>query len=210
MLVAGLTGGTASGKSAVAKILSECGAEIIDADTVCRRLVEPGKPAWREIVSVFGKNVLESGGSIDRKKLGGIIFHDPEKREALNSILHPKVIDEEWRIIARMEQDKPEALVIVNAALLIESGNYRDVDTVIMVVAEEETMIRRMVNRDGLSREEALMRLKAQMPTKEKIKFADHIVRNDGTPDELRAKVLDLYMVLKEIGNYENYRENNN
>lgn len=200
MLIIGLTGGIASGKNSVSTILAEFGARIIDADIICRELVEPGKPAWREIVSTFGRDVLKKNNEINRKKLGEIIFNAPEKRDLLNSILHPRAIREEWRRIARIERDEPDALVVVNAALLIESGNYRDVDRVVVVAAEGETMIRRMMKRDGVSRDEAILRINAQMPMDEKIKHADYIIENNGSMEELRGKVIELYRALRGRG----------
>ena len=199
MLVIGLTGGIASGKDTVAGILRELGARVIDADVISRELVEPGKPAWHAIVGAFGRDILDEKEEIDRRKLADIVFRDSEKRALLNAIMHPKVIEEEWRRIGRIEWDEPDALVVVNAALLIETGNYRDVDVVVVVAAEEEKMIRRMMERDGLTREEAVLRLKAQLPIGEKVKFADYVIDNNGSLEELREKVIKLYEKLRKI-----------
>jgi dephospho-CoA kinase len=197
MLVLGLTGGIASGKNSVAAKLKELGAEIIDADLICRELVEPEKPAWREIVGSFGKEVLGSDGLINRKKLGKAVFKDSKKRELLNSILHPKVMEEEWRLIAELKKKKSDAIVVVNAALLIESGNYRDVDKVVVVVTSEKKMVKRLIARDGLTEEEARLRVRAQMPSDEKLKYADYVIDNNGTIDELNDKVIELHGILQ-------------
>ena len=199
MLLVGLTGGIASGKNSVAKILSEYGARIIDADIICRELVEKDQPAFREIVHFFGNDILLKDGNLDRKKLGKIVFEDKEKRKVLNSIIHPKVIAEEMRLAKSIEEEDPHALVIVNAALLIESGNQNNVDKVLLVGATEDLIINRIVKRDGLTRNEAKLRIQSQLPFKEKIKHAHYVIENNGTFSELRHKVEGIYKELKPL-----------
>ncbi len=197
MLTIGLTGGIAAGKDSVAQILETQGAEIIDADKIARKLLEPGQAAFDKVVSAFGRDILDFEGSIDRKILADIVFKDETKREDLNSILHPAIIDEEWNKVLAVKRRNPEAIAVINAALLIESGNYKDVDKVILVVANEALVIKRLMERDGLSREEALSRIASQMPEDEKRNYADYIIENNGSLEELRKKVRQLFKALK-------------
>ena len=197
MLLAGLTGGIASGKNSVASLLEGLGAKVIDADVLSRELVEKGRPALQEIVDAFGPAVIKADGSLDRKALGEIIFEDDEKRGLLNSILHPKILEEEKRRICLIKKEAPESIVIVNAALLIESGNYKSVDAVVVVSADEDIVLKRLELRDGLSPQKSRLRIQAQAPISEKIKYADFVVENNATMEELKEKVLKLYGELK-------------
>lgn len=197
MLIVGLTGGIASGKNSVAKQFLEFGAFIIDADLVARVLVVPGSEAWHEIVNTFGQEIVDERDEIDRGKLGKIIFTNPTKREKLNKILHPKIIAQEWKEVSKIKETNPEALIIINAALLIESGSYKDVDTVILLSSEKKTAIQRIVARDGLSEEEALARFNSQMSLSAKKKYADFIIENDGSLEDLKKKVVTLTRKLK-------------
>ena len=197
MLLAGLTGGIASGKNSVAAMLEKLGVKVIDADLLSRELVEKGTPAWQEIVDSFGASVVNADGSLKRKALGEIVFADDEKRELLNSILHPRIIEEERRRIGLIEKDAPFSIVIVNAALLIESGNYKEMDKVIVISADEDAVIKRLALRDGLSPDESLLRIKAQSSIGEKLKYADFVVENNGTMEELKEKIVKLYGELK-------------
>ncbi|MEQ2129838.1 dephospho-CoA kinase [Caldanaerobacter subterraneus KAk] len=176
MRVVGLTGGIGSGKSTVSGILAKLGAKIIDADLVSREIMEKGKEAYNEIVDCFGKEILDKEGNIDRKKLGSIVFSDKEKLKRLNEITHPKIIDKIKKMIEE-EKDK-DKVIVIDAALLIETGLYKLVDEVWLVVVDIDTQIRRVMERDGFSCEEALKRIKSQMPLEEKIKYADFIINN--------------------------------
>ena len=181
----------------MAAILKRLGAKLIDADLLSRELVEKGMPAWQEIVNTFGSAVIKADGSLDRKALGEIVFADDEKRELLNSILHPKIIEEERRRIGLIEKDAPDSIIVVNAALLIESANYKSMDTVIVVTADEDTILKRLALRDGLSPAEGRLRIKAQSSISEKLKYADFVVENNGMREELKEKVAKLYGELK-------------
>ena len=192
MLTMGLTGGIAAGKNSVAKILEGLGAFIIDADITSRELVKAGSCAWKEIVHAFGREILDGKGEIDRKKLGKTVFKNSKKRAILNKILHPKIIEEEWKKVSRVGEKNPDSLIVINAALLIESGNYKDVDIVVLVSAKEDTMIERMMMRDNFSKEEAMSRLNAQMPIKDKQKYADYVIENDGSLEDLKNKIWQL------------------
>ncbi|MEW9081456.1 dephospho-CoA kinase [Caldanaerobacter subterraneus] len=176
MRVVGLTGGIGSGKSTVSEILAKLGAKIIDADLVSREIMEKGKEAYNEIVDCFGKEILDKEGNIDRKKLGSIVFSDKEKLKRLNEITHPKIIDKIKKMIEE-EKDK-DKVIVIDAALLIETGLYKLVDEVWLVVVDIDTQIKRVMERDGFSCEEALKRIKSQMPLEEKIKYADFIINN--------------------------------
>ncbi|MDI3518628.1 MAG: dephospho-CoA kinase [Caldanaerobacter sp.] len=176
MRVVGLTGGIGSGKSTVSGILAKLGAKIIDADLVSREIMEKGKEAYNEIVDCFGKEILDKEGNIDRKKLGSIVFSDKEKLKRLNEITHPKIIDKIKKMIEE-EKDK-DKVIVIDAALLIETGLYKLVDEVWLVVVDIDTQIKRVMERDGFSYEEALKRIKSQMPLEEKIKYADFIINN--------------------------------
>lgn len=188
-----------SGKSLAAEMLKELGAHLIDADEICRSLVEPGKPAWSEIVELFVEKILHQDKTLDRGKIADIIFNDPCKKKALEKILHPRVFSEEQRIFANIRKREKGALVIVNASLLIESGNYKKMDKVAVVACDEETQIRRIVEKGVFSGEDAKKRIKTQMGLKEKLKYADYIIENNSTIEELRAKVEILYRDLKKL-----------
>lgn len=198
-LLAGLTGGIGAGKSTVSTILRKLGARIIDADLICRELVEPGKSAWQEIVDTFGKGILAPDNTLDRKKMAGLVFSDPEKKSKLEGILHPRVFEEEQRLYRSFSDEDPGTVAILDAALLIESGNYRKVDKVILVTCGEEERIRRVVARGNVTRDEVARRLANQMPDSEKIPLADYVLENDFSIEELEKNVGQLYGELKRL-----------
>lgn len=195
MVIIGLTGGIASGKSSVSRILADLGAVIIDADHTARQVVRPGEPAWHEIRRVFGAGVLKPDGQLDRAGLGAIVFADPKARRKLNDIVHPRVIGQIEKEISR-ERDRGSRVVIVDAPLLLETGMEGMVDQVWVVAVTEETQIQRLMARDGLNREEACQRIKSQMPLAEKLQKADRIIDNNGSPAETREQVLGLWTTL--------------
>jgi len=196
-LLAGLTGGMGSGKTTVGKLFKASGAHVLDADGICRSLVEPGKPAWQEIIDLLGNGILRDDQTLDRKKIADIVFNDPQKKKALEAILHPRVMEEEQAIYKDILKDDPGALVIIDAALLIESGNYRKVNKVIVIACDEETQIHRIMAQNTFSREDAQRRLQQQMPLEEKIKIADYVLHNDSGLSELKEKVEVLFHQLK-------------
>lgn len=198
MLIVGLTGGYASGKSTVAKMFVELGAVLIDADQLAREVVEPVKAAWFEIVAHFGKGILLENREIDRKALGEIVFRDKEERERLNAIVHPKVLEEELRAIEMIREREPDAIVILSVPLLIESGHYRHCDRIVVVTVDEETHIKRLIKRDGFSREEAIRRISAQMPLSEKVKYADFVIDNSGSLEDTESQVRNILNTLKQ------------
>jgi len=186
-----------SGKSIAGEMLNELGAHIIDADEICRSLIEPGKQAWREIVQLFGDEILVPDQTLNRKKLADIVFNDPEKKMALEGILHPKVFAEEQRIFEEISQRDKDAIVVINAPLLIESGNYRKMDKVVVVACEERVQVERIEQKGIFSGEEALKRIKTQMKLKEKLQFADYNIDNNSSVEDLRIEVKKLYQKLK-------------
>ena len=196
-LLVGLTGGMGSGKSIAGEMLNELGAHIIDADEICRSLIEPGKQAWREIVQLFGDEILLPDQTLNRKKLADIVFNDPEKKMALEGILHPKVFAEEQRIFEEISQRDKDAIVVINAPLLIESGNYRKMDKVVVVACEERVQVERIEQKGIFSGKEALKRIKTQMKLKEKLQFADYNIDNNSSVEDLRIEVKKLYQKLK-------------
>jgi len=198
-LLVGLTGGIGSGKSLAAKFFAEKGAHIIDSDQLSRELVCPGHPALKEIVDVFGEFILDPSGNLDREALAKIIFEDTEKKSALEAILHPKVIVREQEIYLNISASNPSAIVIVDAALLIESGNYMNVDKVIVVQSREEQQVQRILSRGSQSYDQAISRIKNQMSFEEKSKYADYILDNQSQVEDLREKVQEIYDKLLNI-----------
>jgi dephospho-CoA kinase len=193
MMIIGLTGNIASGKTEVAKIFEELGAKIIDADEIAREVVEPGEAAWQEIVEEFGSDILNSDGSINRKKLGGIIFNDHRKREQLNRITHPRIMTKIKETIDNYKKQNAK-LVIVEAALIVEKGGLLSlIDGLIVVSTDEETQIKRIMTRDGLQRDEALSRIESQMPISEKTKHATYIIDNSESLEETRKQVEEVW-----------------
>jgi dephospho-CoA kinase len=199
MLIVGLTGGVASGKSIVSRILKEEGAYLIDADQIARELVEPRTPTWKELIKVFGKEILQKDGSIHRKKLAAKVFSDPEQRNLLNRILHPRIKKEMGRRVKAISQRDPEAIVIFDAPLLIETGDHREMDKVIVVTSTEEQQIERFMEREGMDQEEARRIMASQIPTEEKLKVAHFVIRNEGSLGETEKRTREVFQELKRI-----------
>lgn len=196
MLVAGLTGGIATGKSTIATVFEEAGACRIDADRIAREVVRKDAPAHRDIVAHFGAEILGADGEIDRKRLAAIIFNSPAEQRALEGIVHPRVGREIDRRIARLRQQTPEALVIVDIPLLFEAGMQKGLDAVIVVYAPEPTQLDRLMARDGLTRSEARARIRAQMPIESKKALATHLIDNSGSFECARVQALEVYRQL--------------
>ena len=195
MRVVGLTGGIASGKSTVGRMFVELGARLVDADLLARQVVEPGKPAWGEIVDRFGQGVLNPDQTLNREKLGEIIFRDPAKRQVLNDITHPRIGAEMLDQIQRFQQEGA-AVVLIDAALLLESPATSWIRPVVVVAAAEEVQAERILQRDGLSREQALARIQSQMSEEERQARADFVIDNSGTLEDLRRRVEEVWIEL--------------
>ena len=196
-MLVGLTGGMGSGKTLAAKIFHERSAHIIDADSIARDLVYPNRPAWEEIVQAFGREILLKNGEIDRSLLGRIVFENSTKRKILEEILHPRVFAEEYRIYQDISKKNIKALIIVDAALLIESGNHKNMDKIVVIACNKQERIRRLLKRDTLTLKEIQKRFQSQMKIDDKIKFADYIIDNNGSVDGLEKQVERLYHELK-------------
>lgn len=189
MLNVGLTGGIASGKSTVVRMLMEKGAFVVDHDRLAHLAYEPGGPSYEAIIAGFGREVLADDGKIDRKKLGDIVFKNPGRLQDLNAIVHPVVLEGWKRRLAEIEKQNPGAIVLSDVPLLIEVGWQKKVDVVLLVHAGPEIQIKRLRKRDGYATGEARGRLAAQMPMDEKRRFADLIIENNGTLEELQKQV---------------------
>lgn len=197
MILVGLTGGVATGKTTVAKMFKQCGATVINADLLARQVVEPGKPAWRAIVKLFGKKVLNQDRSLDRQALGSIVFHNPKKRRQLEHIIHPRVAREQQRLVRRIAKRKPHAVVIYEVPLLFEAGVGKRVDKIIVVTVDRNTQIARLNKRNGLPRAEALRRISSQMSLAKKIQQADHVLNGTFLRPSLRKQVGQLFRSLR-------------
>ena len=195
----GLAGGIASGKSTVAAMLRELGAHIIDADKIGHEMLLSTSPAFPELVAAFGRGILDSAGRIDRKKLGPLVFSDPAKLQQLNRIVHPRIIERISQLAAQHCSQNPGAAVVVDAALIYETGIPGRFAKAIVAWCRPEQQIERLLAKTGLSREEAEQRISSQMPAEEKRRRADFVVDCSGSLEETRRQVEDLYPVLKQL-----------
>jgi dephospho-CoA kinase len=191
----GLTGTIASGKSTVAKLFEDCGAYTIDLDILSKSLIEKGKPAYYAIIQAFGTKILKED-DIDRKKLRNIIFNDSEKKKLLESILHPLIRNEEKKIVNHIRNKFKNPIIIVHAALLIETLSYKRYDALIVIYANETECINRLIKRDNISKELALLMLKSQLEADNKIAYANFVIDNTKDIDYLKSEVERVYNVL--------------
>jgi dephospho-CoA kinase len=195
-LLAGLTGGIATGKSTVSNMLRGLGAEIIDADLLAREVVEPGQPAWHEIVAEFGRDVVSPDRTLDRKKLGAIVFANPERRKRLEAITHPAI---RARVKARVDELAARGfagIVFYDAAILIEALGHQDMDRIVVVMTDEATQVARLRGRDGTDDAEGRRKIASQMPLAEKAKLADHVIDNSGDREATAEQVRRVFATL--------------
>jgi dephospho-CoA kinase len=197
MLRVGLTGSIGVGKSFVAGLLGELGCRLIDADEIAREVVAPGSEALKKVVSEFGSDFLQSDGTLDRAKLGALVFSDVDKRKVLNSMVHPYIIAEQDQRLREWETEDPNGIGIVDAALMIESGGYKRFDRLIVVHCRPEVQVARLMTRNNLKREEAVNRINSQMSQEEKKKFADYLVDTSDGLDEARKQTEKVYAELR-------------
>lgn len=188
MRIVGLTGGIATGKSTVARMLADRGAIVVDADAIAREVVEPGEPALDEIVAEFGPSILTPSGTLDRAALGAVVFADTARRRRLEEITHPRIRQRMAERVAAAVASAPP-LVVVDIPLLLERGGSELTQDVLLVYADRKTQLRRLIARDHLSVEDAERRLAAQMPIEEKRRLATWVIDNRGSLEETEAQV---------------------
>ena len=193
MLRVGLTGSIGVGKSFVASVFVELGCHVLDADLTAREVVMPGTAGLNAIVQEFGEDVLNTDGTLDRKRLGALIFADENRRQRLNHILHPFIIARQDEILRDWEREDPKGIGIVDAALMIESGGYKRFDKLIVVHCRPEVQLERLMLRDKLSRDEAQRRIASQMSQEEKQKFADYLIDTSDGFDPARSRTVEVY-----------------
>jgi dephospho-CoA kinase len=199
MLKVGLTGGLASGKSFVGQTLRGLGCHLIRADELGHRALDKDGAAYKDVVAEFGREILNPDGTIDRKKLGRIVFSGAEQLERLNQLVHPHVFRMQDAKIAEIAAVDPCAIVVVEAAIMIETGSQERYQKLILVVCTEEQQMERALARDGLSREEVAMRLGRQLPLAEKIRYADYVIDNSGSREATIAQTEEVYRQLKSL-----------
>ena len=200
MLKVGLTGSIGVGKSYVAGILADLGCHVLDADQTSRAVVEKGAEGLKAVVDAFGTMVLQSDGTLDRQRLGALIFADEEKRELLNSVLHPRIIAAQDEQMCQWQLKDPDGIAVVDAALIVESGGYTRFDKLIVVHCQPEVQLQRLMARDGLSREDALKRVSSQMAQAEKKKFGDYLIDTSGGFEDTRRQTTKVYEELTQLG----------
>jgi dephospho-CoA kinase len=197
MLRVGLTGSIGVGKSFVSGVLAELGCRVLDADETAREVVTPGSPALRDVVAAFGTGMIRDDGSLDRPKLGAVVFTDADKRAELNSILHPYIIAKQDERLRELEAIDPEGIAIVDAALMIESGGYKRFDKLIVVHCRPDVQLERVMARNNLSPEAAEKRIRTQMSQEEKMKFADYLIDTSDGFEPARKRAEKVYSELR-------------
>lgn len=207
MLRVGLTGSIAVGKTYVGEVLAEQGARVLDADQTAREVVEPGTPGLARIVAEFGAEVLQPDGGLDRAKLGQIVFADERKRQLLNSIVHPLVIEQQDAWMKGIKREDPDAVCVVEAALMIESGGYKRFDKLIVVWCDSDIQLERLKFRNDLSEKEALRRIRSQMPQEEKKRYADFLIDTTRGFDATRQRTIEVFEQLKNLSTAETGRK---
>lgn len=194
----GLTGGIASGKSTVAGLFRAWGACVLDADEISRHALDPGTACYEKTIVAFGRDILFSDGTVDRKKVASIVFSDPRSLAVLNGIIHPYVHDVICAESQRIHDKTPKRLIIWDVPLLFEAGYEREVAKIVVVTARQNLRIQRIVDRDGSTKAAALRRIRAQMPDREKVKRADMVIRNNGSLEELETRTREVFNELLE------------
>lgn len=196
MLIVGLTGGIATGKSVVADILREKGCYVDNADLLAQSLMQPGREAFQAVVNHFGQEILTQDGKIDRQKLGRIIFNTPEERATLNNLTHPLILNKVREKVASLEKSGDYEIYVTEAALIFEAGYQFFYDRVVLTFCQLEIQAERLLKRDGLSREEACLKIKSQWPLDKKIQLADYLIDTSGPLTETVEQTEELYLRL--------------
>lgn len=195
MHLIGLTGGLATGKSHVGRMLEKLGCKLIQADQLGHQTLAPDGEAYRAVIETFGTGIVDENGLIDRKALASLVFNNPEKLAELNAIVHPAVHRLQDKIVAKTV----ESIVIVEAAIHIETGGYKRFEKMILAVCSLEEQIRRAMKRDHSSREEVLARIERQMPIEEKRKFADYVIDTTGDEAQTWKQTVEVYNQIKQL-----------
>jgi dephospho-CoA kinase len=199
MFKVGLTGGLACGKSFVGHALAALGCHLIEADQLGHEVLAPEGDAYSDVVREFGTGILNADRTIDRKRLAAEVFGKPERLEKLNSLVHPHVFRRERELIDQYARIDPRGIVVVEAAILIETGSYKNYDRLILVECEEEQQIERALKRDNADRQEVMARLSRQLPLAEKRKFAHYVINTSGSKEETLHRVHEIYEELRRI-----------
>ena len=203
-IIVGITGGIACGKSTVSKMLEEFGAISIDVDAIGHELLKKGNPEYDKIIELFGEGILDKSGEVSRTKLGKLVFSCEQKRKQLDAIMHPPMIERTLKTVRNIVKSDSQSIVLLDSPLLVEADLHQAVDIVVVVICAESIQIRRIIDRSiergrKLSVDGALARIRSQMPVEEKVKYADFVVENNGSLDELRKKVEKLWNQLKKF-----------
>ena len=199
MIRVGLTGGYATGKSFVAAELARLGCHLIYADRLGHQVLQPGNDAYQPTIEAFGAEITATDGSIDRKRLGTIVFGSPDLLKRLTAIVHPAVFRLEERMMREFSARDPQGIAVVEAAILIETGRFKQFDRLILTNCEEAKQIARGIERDGLNTDQIGARLKEQMPLSEKRRYADYVVETGGTPEETLEQVRVIFNELRMV-----------
>lgn len=203
MLRVGLTGGLASGKSVVGRALADLGCYVIEADVLGRQVLEQGGETYNAVIAAFGKEILDPDGKINRRRLAAIVFADnadaQQQLAKLNALVHPPVKLRERDLANEYARSHSDGIVVTEAAILVETGSYKDYDRLIVAVCRPEQQIERSMERDGVSREEVLRRLRRQMPLEEKVKYADFIIDTSGSKEATLQQVRTVYEALRRV-----------
>jgi dephospho-CoA kinase len=199
MLLIGLTGGLASGKTFVGHALAELGCNLIEADELGHQVLLPGAEAYDAVVNEFGEEILDEDRYIVRRKLGALVWNNPERLAKLNSIVHPVVIAREQRMMSESGRRDPAAIVVVESAILVETGSYRRFDRLIVVVCTVEQQVERAMKRVAYSKEEVVARLSRQLPLEEKVRVADYVIDTSGTKEHALEQVKTVYESLRSL-----------
>ena len=203
MLRIGLTGGLASGKSFVGRALSDLGCLLIQADVLGRQVLEQGGETYEAVVATFGNQILDPDGlvqgKINRRRLAAIVFSDPEQLAKLNALVHPPVKRREGDLIKEFARGHPDGIAVTEAAILVETGSFKDYDRLIVAVCGPEQQIERAMERNGASREEVLNRLRRQMPLDDKVKYADFVIDTSGSKENTLAQTRAVHEALRRL-----------
>lgn len=197
MLLVGLTGGLASGKTLVGKELARLGCHLIQADELGHRVLLPDGEAYAAVVREFGCDILDGDGRINRRTLGGLVFNDPARLAALSAIVHPAVGRLQKQIVDGLAETDPDGIVVVEAAILVETGSYRNFERLIVAVCTVEQQIARSMHRDGLSREEVMVRLSRQLPLEQKKRLAHYVIDTSGLKEATIEQTGEVYRSLR-------------